>query len=178
MAWNIQPQNFTITVYLAWYDCQHSCNRSKISWTFGYFIMVWETGVQFQVMSYQRLKKWYLMLPCLALWTIRWGSKVKWSNPGDGVAPSSTPRCSSYWEGSLQVTLDYFFIVINGTFNFYATNVSGYFHSQFKFIKFLNCASSVQLSNHTWSKAMHQLLQVPSMMTWSALVMWYTQTRM
>ena len=26
-----------------------------------------ETGVQSQVKSYQRLKKWYLMLPCLAL---------------------------------------------------------------------------------------------------------------
>ena len=22
--------------------------------------------------------------------------KVKWSNPGNGVAPSPTPRCSSY----------------------------------------------------------------------------------
>ena len=22
--------------------------------------------------------------------------KVKWSNPGNGLAPSSTPRCSSY----------------------------------------------------------------------------------
>ena len=29
------------------------------------------------------------------------------SNQGKGVAPSSTPRCSSYWEGSLQVALDY-----------------------------------------------------------------------
>ena len=28
-------------------------------------------------------------------------------NPGKGVAPSLTPRCSSYWKGSLLVTLDY-----------------------------------------------------------------------
>ena len=30
-----------------------------------------------------------------------------WSNPGKGVVPSLTPWCSSYWKGSLQVTLNY-----------------------------------------------------------------------
>ena len=34
-------------------------------------------------------------------------SRVKWSNPGKGVAASPAPRCSSYWKGSLPVTLDY-----------------------------------------------------------------------
>ena len=38
---------------------------------------------------------------------IRYVSRVKWSNPGKGVAPSPTPRCSSYWKGSLLVALDY-----------------------------------------------------------------------
>ena len=44
--------------------------------------------------------------------------RVKWSNPGKGVVPSPTPRCSSYWKGNLLVTLDYsrqqlyFFILI------------------------------------------------------------------
>ena len=33
--------------------------------------------------------------------------KDKLSNPGKEVAPSSTPRFSSYWKGSLMVTLDY-----------------------------------------------------------------------
>ena len=33
-------------------------------------------------------------------------SRVKWSNPGKGVAPFPTPRCSSYWKGRLWVTLD------------------------------------------------------------------------
>ena len=33
--------------------------------------------------------------------------KVKYSYPGKGVAPSPTPRCSSYWKGSPWVTLDY-----------------------------------------------------------------------
>ena len=45
-----------------------------------------ETWVQSQVESYQRLKK--------TLSVIRYGSRVKWSNPGKGVAPSPTPGCS------------------------------------------------------------------------------------
>ena len=53
--------------------------------------MAQETWVQFQVESYQRLKKWYLMRPYLTLSIIRYGSRVKWSNPGKGVAPSPTP---------------------------------------------------------------------------------------
>ena len=65
--------------------------------------IVRETGVQFHVESHQRLKKWYLMPPCLTLSMIRYGSRVKWSNPGNGVAPSPTPRCSSSWKGSLRV---------------------------------------------------------------------------
>ena len=56
--------------------------------------MVRETWVQSQVESYQRLKKWYLMPPCLTLSIIRYGTRVKWSNPGKGVAPSPTPWCS------------------------------------------------------------------------------------
>ena len=63
--------------------------------------------VQSQVESYQRLKKWYLMPPCLTLSIIRYGSRVKWSNPGKGVAPFPTPWCNSYRKGSLRVTLDY-----------------------------------------------------------------------
>ena len=51
--------------------------------------------------------KWYLIHRCLTLSNIRYVSRVKWSNPGKGVAPSPTPWCSSYWKGSLLVTLDY-----------------------------------------------------------------------
>ena len=58
--------------------------------------MARKTWVQSQVESYQRLKKWYLMLPCLTLSIIRYESRVKWRNPGKGVAPSPTPWCSSY----------------------------------------------------------------------------------
>ena len=32
----------------------------------------------------------------------RYGSRVKWRNPGNGVAPSPTPWCSSYRKGSLR----------------------------------------------------------------------------
>ena len=69
--------------------------------------MVWETKVQSQVESYQRLKKWYLIPPCLTLSIIRYGSRVKWSKPKNGVVPSPTLSCCSYWKWSLWVTLDY-----------------------------------------------------------------------
>ena len=69
--------------------------------------MARETGVQSQVESYQRPKKWYLILPCLTLSIIRYVSRVKWSNPAKGVVPPPTPRCSSYWKGSFRVALDY-----------------------------------------------------------------------
>ena len=50
--------------------------------------MARETWVQSQVESYQRLKKkWYLMPPCLTLSIIRYGSRVKWSNPGKELRP-------------------------------------------------------------------------------------------
>ena len=61
---------------------------------------------QSQVKSYQRLKKWYFIPPCLTLSTIRYESKVKWSNSGEGVAPSLTPWCCSYWKGSLWFALN------------------------------------------------------------------------
>ena len=64
-----------------------------------------QTGVQSQFVSYQRLKKWYLMPPCLVLSIIRWGSSVKCNNFGNAVAPSPT-LCSSNWKRSHQITLD------------------------------------------------------------------------
>ena len=69
--------------------------------------MVWGPRVHSQAVSYQRLQKWYLIPPCLTLSNIRYVSRVKWSNPGKGVAPSPIPRCSSYWKESLLVAFDY-----------------------------------------------------------------------
>ena len=84
----------------------HHVNRT-LAWWLECSPMAWETWVQSQVESYQRLKKWYLMLPCLTLSIIRYRSRVKWSNPGKGVASSLTPWCCNYQKGSLRVTLDY-----------------------------------------------------------------------
>ena len=69
--------------------------------------MVRETWVQSQVASYQRPEKRYLIPPCLKLSNIRYVSRIKWSNPREGVVSCPTPRCSSYWKGSLRVVLDY-----------------------------------------------------------------------
>ena len=48
-----------------------------LAWQLECSPMARETWVQFQVESYQRLKKWYLMPPCLTLGIIRCGSGVK-----------------------------------------------------------------------------------------------------
>ena len=63
--------------------------------------MVWETGVQPQVESYQRLKKWYLFNAQHYKVQI----KDKWSNPTKGVVPFPTPSCSGYWKGAFQSPL-------------------------------------------------------------------------
>ena len=49
--------------------------------------MVQETGVQYQVESYQRLKKWYLMPPYLALSTIRYVSRLSRTIQGIELQP-------------------------------------------------------------------------------------------
>ena len=48
-----------------------------------------------------------IVLDAFLLNTQHYKVRVKWSNPGKGVAPSPTPWCSSYRKGSLRVTLDY-----------------------------------------------------------------------
>ena len=82
-----------------------SNKKNWIQWL-GCSLMDREIWAQSQVESYQRLKKWYLILPCLTLSIIRYGSRIKWSNPGEGVMLTPTPSCSSYWKGSLRVTID------------------------------------------------------------------------
>ena len=68
--------------------------------------MARDIRVQSQIESYQRLKTWYLMPPCLTLSIIRYGSRIK-SNSRKRIASFPTSRCCSYWKGSLRVTLDY-----------------------------------------------------------------------
>ena len=69
--------------------------------------MARKSGVQSLVESYQRLKKRYLIPPCLTFIIISYISRVKWSNTGKGVAPSHKPRYSSYWKGSFRIALDF-----------------------------------------------------------------------
>ena len=83
-----------------------------------------------------KIQKWYWMLPCLTLSIIRYGWRVKWNNPGKGVAsplhigvvaiekgafrllylplpPTRQDLIQGQWpegriiEGSLRITLDY-----------------------------------------------------------------------
>ena len=61
--------------------------------------------VQSPVESYQSHIKRYLIPPQLSI--IKYGLRAKWNNPGKGVVSFPTSRCSSYWKGSLRVTLDY-----------------------------------------------------------------------
>ena len=71
--------------------------------------MVRERGVQSQVESYQRLKKWYLMPPCLTLGIMKYESMVQWSNPRKEVAPSLhlgvvAIEKGAFWSPSTMVT--------------------------------------------------------------------------
>ena len=50
-------------------------------------VFAWETGVQSQAESYQKLKKCSLMHRFLTLSIIRYEPRVNSSNPGEGVAP-------------------------------------------------------------------------------------------
>ena len=54
--------------------------------------IVRKNGVQSLVESYQILKKWYLMPPCLIL---RYGSRVKRIYPEKAVVPSPSLRCGN-----------------------------------------------------------------------------------
>ena len=60
----------------------------------------------FQGRVIPKTQMWYLLPSCLTLSTIKYGSRVKWSNPGKGIAPFFTHRCSSKIKGSLWVTVD------------------------------------------------------------------------
>ena len=77
------------------------------------------------------------MPPCLTLSIVRYGSRVKWSNPGTGLAPSPTPWCSSYRKGSLRVTLDYgrqlYYYTLTHSHSLVSPplSLSLYFHSTF-----------------------------------------------
>ena len=75
------------------------------------------------------------MPPCLTLSIIRYILRIKWSNPGKGVAPSPTSSWSSYWKGSLQIILDYgcqLYLYIRCTYLWTANYSNLYFWLQFQ----------------------------------------------
>ena len=71
--------------------CFHMFTRLCSVWESMYPCTEFANGLGDQgsvvVESYQRLKKWFLMPPCLALSIIRLASRVKWSNPGKELRP-------------------------------------------------------------------------------------------
>ena len=74
-----------------------------------YLPMAQETRVKSQIVSYQRLKKRYLMRPCLTP-SIMW-IKGKWNNPGKGIPPSPTPIENGAF-GLLSTTVGQLYIYI------------------------------------------------------------------
>ena len=83
--------------------------------------------VQSQVETYQRLKNWYLIPPWLTLSIIKYVSRVKWSNPGKGVAPCPTLQCSTNWKGSFRIANN----------NFTKKRIRGDLIETFKIMEFL-----------------------------------------
>ena len=109
--------------------------------------MIQETWVQFQVTSYQRLEKWYLIPSCLTLNNIRYVSRRKWSNPGNGVAPSPLPRCSSCWKWNLWVALNYgrqlYLLIFGWEENVFLPFFSSYMWKHVQYPALISCQPGV-----------------------------------
>ena len=126
--WDIKYHFLSLWYYSTW-------DWTLVSWTIDCSPMAQETWVH-------RLKKWYLMLPCLTLSIIRYGSRVKWCNPEKGVAPSPVPWYSFYRKGSVRVTLNYgrqlyFFCIEYWNLTYFVT-ISVWFTTARKVDKFIN----------------------------------------
>ena len=81
-------QIFYIFIYI-YILLAHSSSGWRVRW--------WPARLGFNPRSshIKDSKKFYFMPPCLTLSIMRYGSKVKWSNPGKRMTPSLTPWCSS-----------------------------------------------------------------------------------
>ena len=81
----------------------------KVNWSIGLAVRVFANGLGDRGSIPGRVipKTQKMVLdPSLLNSIIRKGSRVMWSNPEKGVVPTPILQCSSYWKGSLRVTLD------------------------------------------------------------------------
>ena len=69
---------------------------SFLNWAIGQKSRVFANSLEDRGSIIPKLKKWYLMPPCLIFSIIRCKTRVKMSNLGNGVDPFPTLRCSSY----------------------------------------------------------------------------------
>ena len=83
-----------IYIYIYIYVCVCVC----VCVWFYIYIYIYGPGDLCSILSriIPKTQKWYLMPTCLTLNIIRYGSRVKWSNPWKRVAPSPTPWCNNY----------------------------------------------------------------------------------
>ena len=70
------------------------------------------------------------MPPCFTLSLIRYGSRVKWSNPGKGEAPSPNPDVVAVGKGAFRSPLttvaNFTYLIILFSFNLVSRQSSGY----------------------------------------------------
>ena len=106
--------NIYMHTYIYVYKHTHSHTHTHIyiyiySFTHGMMVRMFAVSpgdlCSFPSRVIPKTQKWYVMPPCLTLSNIRYGSKVKWSNPRIGVAPFPICWCSSYRKKTLWVTL-------------------------------------------------------------------------
>ena len=104
----IQKYEFTMKLWMSriWFSVFSKLNTYIPAKWVECSPMVRKTRVQSQVESYQRLKKWYLIPPCLALSTIRQGSRVKWSNNAQTMQSHQRRRWYSLLLNLLHNTYD------------------------------------------------------------------------
>ena len=95
-----------------------------------------------------KTQKWYLMPPCLTFSIKRYGSRVNWSNPGNGVTPSLNPLCSCYWKGRLRVALD------NGRQLYLLLHISAMWNANWYF-QVLNLGHRIHYKKSTSWKWLH-----------------------
>ena len=110
-----------ISVLMAWHDDEYIyiyIYIINIYVSYTYILYIHISLIHLYIHGYHYLTWWvcgrlgqmsrvFTNGPCLTLSIIRYGSRVKWSNSGNGVAPFPTLWCCSYWKGSLLVPLDY-----------------------------------------------------------------------